>query len=77
LAGHECREWAPRELRHRCVSLLSDSGTPIEEISRLTGHKTTTVTDLMDGKQIRPVMQSGADAMDRILRPAKHAQSGS
>ena len=27
-------EWTPRELRHSFVSLLSDSGVPIEEIAR-------------------------------------------
>jgi integrase len=71
------REWTPRELRHSFVSLLSDSGTPIEEISRLIGHKSTTVTELVYRKQIRPVVQSGADAMDRIFGPPKDAQSRS
>jgi site-specific recombinase XerD len=31
-------EWTPRELRHTFVSLLSDNGMAIEEISRLVGH---------------------------------------
>ena len=75
--GMNAGEWAPRELRHSFVSLLSDSGTPIEEISRLIGHKSTTVTELVYRKQIRPVVQSGADAMDRIFGPAKDAQSRS
>ncbi len=48
-----------------------------EEISRLIGHKSTTVTELVYRKQIRPVVQSGADAMDRIFGPAKDAQSRS
>lgn len=39
--------WTPRELRHSFVSLLSDSGVPIEEISRLFGHKSTLVTELV------------------------------
>lgn len=30
-------EWTPRELRHSFVSLLSDRGVPLEEISRLVG----------------------------------------
>lgn len=30
-------KWTPRKLRHSFVSLLSDSGMPIEQISRLTG----------------------------------------
>jgi integrase len=39
-------EWTPRELRHSFVSLLSDSGVPLEEISRLVGHSSTAVTEL-------------------------------
>ncbi|HEV7977723.1 site-specific integrase [Amycolatopsis sp.] len=44
-AGLETGEWTPRELRHSFVSLLSDSGVPIEEISRLCGHKGSAVTE--------------------------------
>src|SRR5206468_1755937 len=43
-AGVDARQWTPRELRHSFVSLLSDSGVPIEEISRLVGHRSTVVT---------------------------------
>ena len=44
--GMDPTEWTPRELRHSFVSLLSDSGIPIEEISRLVvGHSSTTVTE--------------------------------
>ncbi|MEU1735876.1 tyrosine-type recombinase/integrase [Streptosporangium sp. NPDC020145] len=60
-------EWTPRELRHSFVSLLSDSGVPLEEISRLVGHSSTAVTELVYRKQIRPVLQGGAVAMDRIF----------
>ncbi|MEQ4726039.1 tyrosine-type recombinase/integrase [Nonomuraea sp. B19D2] len=65
--GLDPREWTPRELRHSFVSLLSDSGLPLEEISRLFGHSSTAVTELVYRKQIRPVVQSGALAMDRIF----------
>ncbi|MEV5770790.1 site-specific integrase [Streptomyces antimycoticus] len=60
-------EWTPRELRHSFVSLLSDSGVPLEEISRLVGHSGTAVTEEVYRKQIRPVIQTGAVAMDRIF----------
>ncbi|MEV4391073.1 site-specific integrase [Nonomuraea sp. NPDC049607] len=60
-------QWTPRELRHSFVSLLSDNGTPIEEISRLVGHSSTSVTELVYRKQIRPVLQEGAILMDRIF----------
>jgi len=62
--------WTPRELRHSFVSLLSDSGVPLEEISRLVGHKNTTVTELVYRKQLRPVMQGGAVAMDALFPQA-------
>lgn len=38
-------EWTSRELRHSFVSLLSDRGVPLEEISRLVGHSGTAVTE--------------------------------
>jgi len=66
-AGLDAAEWTPRELRHSFVSLLSDSGMPLDEISRLVGHSSTAVTELVYRKQIRPVLQHGATAMDRIF----------
>lgn len=44
-AGLNANDWAPRELRHSFVSLLSDDGVPLENIARLVGHRTTTVTE--------------------------------
>ncbi len=66
-AGLVAGEWTPRELRHSFVSLLSDSGMPLEQISRLVGHSGTSVTELVYRKQIRPVVEDGAVAMDRIF----------
>lgn len=61
-------DWTPREMRHSFVSLLSDSGVPIESIARLVGHAGgSTVTETVYRKQIRPVLLEGADAMDRIF----------
>lgn len=51
--------WAPSELRRSSVSLLSDNGVPLEEISRLVGHSSAAVTELVYRKQIRPVTQGG------------------
>jgi len=67
--------WTPRELRHLFVSLLSDAGVPLEEISRLVGHSGTTVTELVYRHQLRPVIQTGATVMDRLF--GSEAQSGS
>jgi len=66
--GVDAQDWTPRELRHSFVSLLSDNGVPLEEISRLVGHSSTAVTEVVYRKQIRPVLQFGAAAMDRIFR---------
>lgn len=60
-------EWTPRELRHTFVSLLSDNGMAIEEISRLMGHRSSTVTETIYRHQIRPVITTGAEAMDKIF----------
>jgi integrase len=66
-AGLNASEWTPRELRHSFVSLLSDNGIPLEDISRLVGHSSTAVTEAVYRKQIRPVLQMGAVAMVRIV----------
>jgi integrase len=65
--GLDAAAWTPRELRHSFVSLLSDSGVPLEEISRLVGHRSTAVTELVYRKQIRPVLQGRAIVMDQIF----------
>lgn len=70
-AGLDGQDWTPRELRHSFVSLLSDDGMPIERISRLVGHKGSAVTELIYRHQITPVLEHGADAMDRIFPPAE------
>ena len=59
--------WTPRELRHSFVSLLSDADVPIEQISRLVDHSSSTTTETIYRKQIRPVIVHGADVMDRIF----------
>lgn len=66
-AGLDPHEWTPRELRHSFVSLLSDADVPIEQISRLVGHSSSTTTETIYRKQIRPVIVHGADVMDRIF----------
>jgi integrase len=73
-AGLPGRQWAPRELRHSFVSLLSDARVPIESISRLVGHRSTIVTETIYRQQIRPVIEGGADVMDRILPASPHRE---
>ena len=66
-AGLTGREWTPRELRQSFVSLLSDANVPVEVIARLVGHRSTTVTETVYRKQLRPVIEGGADVMNRIF----------
>jgi len=66
-AGLNASEWTPRELRHSFV-LLSNSGMPIEDISRLVGHVNSRVTEQVYRKELRPVLTRGAAAMDRIFQ---------
>lgn len=70
-AGLNAAEWTPRELRHSFVSLLSDSGMTSDQISKLVGHSSTSVTEEVYRHQIRPVIQDGATAMDRIFPAAE------
>lgn len=50
------REWAPRDLRHTFVSLLSDDGMAIEKIARLVGHTSSHVTETVYRQELRPVL---------------------
>jgi integrase len=63
--------WAPRDLRHTFVSLMSADGVPIEEIARLAGHNQTATTELVYRHELRPVITTGAEVMDRILSGGK------
>ena len=49
MPGLDPNEWTPRELRHSFVSLLSDAGVPIEQISQLVRSQRHSVTDSSTG----------------------------
>jgi|SRR5580700_7620618 hypothetical protein len=50
-------------MRHSFVSLLSDSGIPIEQIARLVGHAGgSEVTEKVYRHQVRPVLIGGAES---------------
>lgn len=67
-AGLDAASWTPRELRHSFVSILSDEGVPIERIAQLVGHAGgSAVTEMVYRKQLRPVVDDGAIAMDRVF----------
>ena len=60
--------WTPRELRHSFVSLMSSSGVPVEEIARLAGHSSSRTTEVVYRRELRPVLTTGAEAMDRLFQ---------
>ena len=62
--------WAPRELRHTFVSLMSAGDVAVEEIARLVGHASSKVTETVYRHQLRPVMTKGAEKMDVLLGQA-------
>ena len=63
--------WAPRELRHTFVSVMSESGVAVEEIARLAGHASSRTTETIYRHELRPVITTGADAMDKIFAAAE------
>jgi len=66
------RDWTPRDLRHSFVSIMSDSGVPIDRIADLVSHAGgTRVTEQVYRHQLRPVLTEGAEVMDRVLKPKR------
>lgn len=63
--------WTPRDLRHSFVALMSSSGVPVEEIARLAGHSNTRTTEVVYRRELRPVLATGAEAMDRIFQSSQ------
>ena len=59
--------WKPLELRTSFVSLMSDSGVPVEEIARLVGHTSSRTTEVVYRRELRPVITTGAEVMDEIF----------
>ena len=67
-AGLPPKEWTPRKLRHSFVSLMSAGGAPVEAIARLVGHSSTTTTEGVYRKELRPVITEGADVMATLFQ---------
>jgi hypothetical protein len=59
--------WVLRELRHTFVSIMSAGGVPVEEIARLAGRQQTSATEVVYRRELRPVIATGAEIMDRIF----------
>ena len=60
-------EWAPREMRHTFVSVLSANGVPVESIALLAGHDRKATTESVYRHEIRPALTQGAEVMDKIF----------
>ena len=60
-------DWTPRELRTSFVSLMSNSGVLVEEIARLVGHSSSRTTEVVYRQELRPVITTGAEVMDKIF----------
>jgi hypothetical protein len=46
---------------------MSAGGVPVEEIARLAGHKLTSTAELVYRRELRPVITTGAEVMDKVL----------
>jgi integrase len=60
-------EWTTRELRHTFVSLMSDQGASDEVIADLVGHAKTSTTRTVYRHQLRPVITTGAELLDKAF----------
>ena len=59
--------WAPRELPHTFVSVMSEPGVAVAEIARLAGHSSSGTTETIYRRELRPVITVGTDVMDKIF----------
>ncbi|MEV5574459.1 tyrosine-type recombinase/integrase [Spirillospora sp. NPDC052269] len=66
-------KWTPRELRHLFVSIMSDSGVPLENIADLCGHSSTAVTEEVYRHQLKPVITKGAEAINSVFGRSESA----
>jgi len=70
------RDWTPRELRHTFVSLLSDSGVPIEQIADAVGHSSTRTTEVVYRHQLQPVTRTSAIALGPLFESRGKTNGG-
>jgi integrase len=61
------RDWTPRELHHTFISLLPDSGVPIEQIADAARHASTRTTEVVYRHQLRPVTRTAAIALGPLF----------
>jgi integrase len=59
--------WHAHEGRHTAVSIMSNNGVPIQDISDTMGHKSTHVTETVYLHVIVPAIRGGASVMDDVF----------
>ena len=42
--------------------------TPVEEIARIAGHSSSRTTEVVYRRELRPILTTGAEAMDRLFK---------
>lgn len=57
----------PHQLRHTCGSLALAAGVPIEDVSKMLGHRNVTVTSGVYGHQLDDGRRRVREGLDRIL----------
>jgi hypothetical protein len=57
------------------VSMMSYQGVPVEEIAGSAGHARSRTTEVIHRRELRPVITTGAEVMDRIFRPKQPGAS--
>ncbi len=59
--------WHAHEGRHTAVSIMSNNGVLIQDISDTMGHKSTHVTETVHRHAIAPAIRGGASVMDDVF----------
>lgn len=57
----------PNETRHTGVSIMSNNGVEIRDISDMVGHKNTNVTETVYRHVIAPSVKGSASVMDNVF----------
>ena len=49
------------------MSVMSEAGMAVEEIARLVGHSNSRTTEIVYRHELRPVIRSGAEIINKIF----------
>jgi len=61
------KEWTPHELRHSCLSLLSEKGVPLEKLADLAGHSSTRMTAEVYRHRVAPSVDAAVGPMEAMF----------